>query len=184
MSRGGDYREDRRGGGGGGGGGGDGGYRRPPRDIDTMTSLRVGNLPFQTQHDDLKILFGKYGDIGDIFLPTDRNTGRPRGFAFVRYQDKRDAEDALDALNGRTFDGRDMRISIDEGRPGGPRGGGDRRGGGRGGDRDGGRDRRRDRSRSRSGGRRERSRSGGRRDRSDSPPARRRRSPSRSKSRS
>ena len=51
MSRGGDYREDRRGGGGGGGGGGDGGYRRPPRDIDTMTSLRVGNLPFQTQHD-------------------------------------------------------------------------------------------------------------------------------------
>ena len=87
-------------------------------------------------------------------------------------------QDALDALNGRTFDGRDMRISIDEGRPGGPRGGGDRRGGGRGGDRDGGRDRRRDRSRSRSGGRRERSRSGGRRDRSDSPPARRRRSPS------
>ena len=110
MSRGGD-RDDRRG----------DGFRRPPRDIDTMTSLRVGNLPFQTQHDDLKILFGKYGDIGDIFLSTDRNTGRPRGFAFVRYHDKRDAEDALDALNGRTFDGRDMRISIDEGRPGGPR---------------------------------------------------------------
>ena len=81
MSRGGD-RDDRRG----------DGFRRPPRDIDTMTSLRVGNLPFQTQHDDLKIQFGKYGDIGDIFLPTDRNTGRPRGFAFVRYHDKRDAE--------------------------------------------------------------------------------------------
>ena len=88
-------------------------------------------------------------------------------------------QDALDALNGRTFDGRDMRISIDEGRPGGPRGHDrDLRGGGRGGDRDGGRDRRRDRSRSRSGGRRDRSRSGGRRDRSDSPPARKRRSPS------
>eukprot|EP00088_Acartia_fossae_P041397 TRINITY_DN4330_c0_g2_i1.p1 TRINITY_DN4330_c0_g2~~TRINITY_DN4330_c0_g2_i1.p1 ORF type:complete len:175 (+),score=48.97 TRINITY_DN4330_c0_g2_i1:29-526(+) len=130
-------------------------YRRPPRDLDSMTSLRVGNLPFQTQHDDLRILFGKYGDIGDIFLPTDRNTGRPRGFAFVRYYDKRDAEDALDALNGRTFDGRDMRITVDEGRPGGPR-------------RFSGSDRRRSRSRDR------RSRSRDRRDRSGSPPPRRR----------
>jgi len=138
--------------------------RRPPRE--TMTSLRVGNLPFKTQAEDLRILFEKYGYIGDIFLPKDRETGRPRGFAFVRYPDKRDAEDALDALNGRTYDGRDMRISIDEGRPAGNRGGyGGGRGGGGGGrygDRRGGD--RRDRSRSRSRGRR--SRSGDRRDRS------------------
>jgi len=128
------------------------------------TSLRVGNLPFQTQHDDLKILFGKYGDIGDIFLPTDRNTGRPRGFAFVRYYDKRDAEEALDALNGRTYDGRDMKINIDEGKPGGHRRF----------SRDDYRDRRRSRSRSgdrrrrrsSSRDRRDRSRSRDRRDRS------------------
>jgi len=168
--------------------------RRPARE--TMTSLRVGNLPFKTQAEDLRILFEKYGHIGDIFLPKDRETGRPRGFAFVRYPDKRDAEDALDALNGRTYDGRDMRISIDEGRPGGNRGGyGGGRGGGGGGGRYGG-DRRgggRDRSRSRSRGRRSRSgdrsfdrrdRSRDRRDRSASNDRSRGREASRSKSRS
>jgi arginine/serine-rich splicing factor 2 len=163
-----------------------------------MTSLRVANLPFKIQRDDLREMFEKYGDIGDIFLPTDRETGRPRGFAFVRFHDKKDAEDALDALNERSFDGREMRISIDEGRPGGNRGGrdGGGRGGYRGGDRrdDRGGDRRDDRGgdrrreRSRSGGRRSRSRSGGRdrRNRSDSRDRKdtRRKDSSRSKSRS
>lgn len=174
-------------------------YRRPPNDRDSMTSLRVANLPFKIQRDDLREMFEKYGDIGDIFLPTDRETGRPRGFAFVRFHDKKDAEDALDALNERSFDGREMRISIDEGRPGGNRGGrdGGGRGGYRGGDRrdDRGGDRRDDRGggdrrreRSRSGGRRSRSRSGGRdrRNRSDSRDRKdtRRKDSSRSKSRS
>jgi len=137
--------------------------------LEKMTSLRVGNLPFKADVEDLRTLFDKFGDVGDVFLPTERETGRSRGFAFVRYYDKRDAEDAMDSLNGRTYDGRDLRISVDEGRPGGfNRGGGF---GGGGGYRDGDRDRRRrtpSRSRSRSGGRRgrdrsrSRSRSGGR----------------------
>ena len=83
-------------------------FRRPPSDVDRMTSLRVGNLPFRAHQEvncakalfastfvsfqDLLPLFEKYGDVGDIYLPVERGSGRSRGFAFVRYYDKRDAE--------------------------------------------------------------------------------------------
>eukprot|EP00088_Acartia_fossae_P007516 TRINITY_DN1353_c0_g1_i1.p2 TRINITY_DN1353_c0_g1~~TRINITY_DN1353_c0_g1_i1.p2 ORF type:complete len:187 (-),score=40.28 TRINITY_DN1353_c0_g1_i1:456-1016(-) len=138
---------------------GRGDFRRPPRDMDSMTSLRVGNLPFSAVAEDLLPLFEKYGDVGDVYFPLERGSGRSRGFAFVRFFDKRDAEDAQDALNGRTYDGRDLKITLDPGRP--SMGGGGRR---------------RSRSRSR-GDRRRRSPSRSRsRDR-------RRRSPSRSRSR-
>jgi len=126
-------------------------------------------------------LFEKFGDIGDIYFPLERGTGRSRGFAFVRYYDKRDAEDAVDSLNGRTYDGRDLRITLDPGRP-------SRRSRSRSRSRDRrrsrsrSRDRRRSRSRSRD--RRSRSRSGGRRERSgDSRGRGRSRSASRSNSR-
>merc|ERR1712226_128126 len=122
-----------------------------------MTSLRVGNLPFRTCAADLEPLFDKYGDVGDVYIPTERGTGRSRGFAFVRYYDQRDAEDALDALDGRTYDGRDLRITIDPGRPTNGRGGGGGGGRGYGGDR--GEYRRRSRSDSRHRYRRSRSRS-------------------------
>jgi len=67
-------------------------YRRPPNDVDNMVSLRVDNLPYRTHPEDLKPLFEKYGDVGDIYIPSERGTGRSRGFAFVRYYDRRDAE--------------------------------------------------------------------------------------------
>ena len=91
-------------------------YRRPPSDVESMVSLRVDNLPYRAVPEveinsacvisenrrfcciivfifqDLKPLFEKYGDVGDIYLPTERGTGRSRGFAFVRYYDRRDAE--------------------------------------------------------------------------------------------
>merc|ERR1712133_304317 len=103
-------------------------------------------------------LFEKYGDVGDIYLPTERGTGRSRGFAFARYYDRRDAQDALDELNGRTYDGRELRIKIDEGRPNRGRGGRyDRDDRGRGGRDDRGRGRDRSDSRDRDRGRRSRS---------------------------
>ena len=68
------------------------GFRRPPSDVERMTSLRVGNLPFRAHSDDLLPLFEKYGDVGDVYIPLERGSGRSRGFAFVRYYDKRDAE--------------------------------------------------------------------------------------------
>jgi len=66
--------------------------RRRPDDREKMTSLRVGNIPYNTEIEDLRALFEKYGSVGDVFLPTERGTGRPRGLAFIRYYDKRDAE--------------------------------------------------------------------------------------------
>jgi len=67
-------------------------FRRPPDDVESMTSLRVGNIPYKTHQDDLREVFEKFGDVGDVFIPTDRESGRPRGFAFVRFVHKRDAE--------------------------------------------------------------------------------------------
>jgi len=168
------YRDDR---------GGGGGFRRPPRDIDRMTSLRVGNLPYSATSDDMIPLFEKYGDVGDIYFPLERGTGRSRGFAFVRYFDKRDAEDALDSLNGRQYDGRELKISLDPGRPQGSGGGfgGGRRSRSRSRSRDRRRRRTPSRSRSRSRGRRDDSRD---RDRGRDSPKARGRSASRSRSRS
>jgi len=67
-------------------------FRRPPSNVESMVSLRVDNLPYRAHGEDLKPLFDKYGEVGDIYLPTERGTGRSRGFAFVRYYDRRDAE--------------------------------------------------------------------------------------------
>ena len=106
-------------------------FRRPPSDVERMTSLRVGNLPFKAHSEvnfiyirlflsslpqtrknypllplfrifivkiknivfqDLLPLFEKYGDVGDVYIPLERGSGRSRGFAFVRFYDKRDAE--------------------------------------------------------------------------------------------
>lgn len=137
-------------------------FRGPPSDVSRMISLKVDNLTYRTTDRDLEYLFEKYGKVGDIYIPKDRNTRESRGFAFVRFFDQRDAEDAMDGLDGRMYDGRDLRIQMAKyGRPE-PRGG-------------------RGRSRSRSRDRRRRSRSRSRRSRSRS---RSRRRDSRSRSRS
>jgi len=148
-------------------------YGRPPPRIDGMVSLKVDNLTYRTTPDDLRRVFERCGEVGDIYIPRDRYTRESRGFAFVRFYDKRDAEDALEAMDGRMLDGRELRVQMARyGRPTSPQ---TRRGGGGGRDRD-----RRDR-----GGRRDifrsRSRDRGRRDRSHS---RGRRSASKSRSRS
>ena len=85
-------------------------YGRGPPNIAGMISLKVDNLTYRTTPDDLRRAFDKYGDVGDIYIPRDRFTGESRGFAFVRYADKRDAEDALDAMDGAIMDGRELRV--------------------------------------------------------------------------
>merc|ERR1719187_899237 len=83
-----------------------------------MHSLKVDNITYRTSPESLKRAFEKYGDVGDVYIPRDPYTRESRGFAFVRFYDKRDAEDAMDALDGRMYDGRDLRIQMAKyGRP-------------------------------------------------------------------
>jgi len=157
-----------------------GGGKGPPPDISKMVSLKVDGLSHRSTTEDLESLFEKYGRIGDTYIPKDYRTKESRGFGFVRFYSKNDAEDAIDALDGRKYDGRELSVQYARyDRPDERR---DRRGGGGGRDRDRYRDRsrsrERDRSRVRSRDRRDRSRSGDRRrerDRSDSRDNRRRR---------
>ncbi|XP_062705823.1 serine/arginine-rich splicing factor 2 [Aedes albopictus] len=128
-------------------------YGRPPPRIDGMISLKVDNLTYRTTPDDLRRVFERCGEVGDIYIPRDRHTRESRGFAFVRFYDKRDAQDALDAMDGRMLDGRELRVQMARyGRPTSPARGGGGGGGGRryGGGRERGRSRDRHRRRSRS----------------------------------
>lgn len=96
--------------------------------------MYVGNLPFQTTNDELQELFSNYGEVTDIHMPMDRESGRPRGFAFVTMSSKDEMIAAIKGLDGQDLGGRPLRIN--EAQPREERGGG--YGGGRGGDRRGG----------------------------------------------
>ena len=74
--------------------------------------LYVGNIPFQTQADDLRNTFAPYGDVTDVFIVTDRETGRSRGFAFVSMAEGAQAEAAAAALNNADFGGRPLIVNI------------------------------------------------------------------------
>lgn len=102
--------------------------------IDMNTKMYVGNLPFSATEDDVRALFTDYGTVTDIHLPMDRDSGRPRGFAFVTMDSQTAMNEAIRGLNEKDFGGRNL--TINEARPkedrpaGGGYGGG---GGGRGG---------------------------------------------------
>ena len=64
----------------------------------TRNSSRL--TPFLAGDDDLRSDFGKFGNITDVFMPQDRYSGKPRGFAFITFEDPRDAEDACKDMNG------------------------------------------------------------------------------------
>lgn len=92
--------------------------------------LYVGNLNFRTTQESLEGLFSNYGEVQEVAIITDRETGRPRGFAFVTMADE-GGKEAIEALNGQEFEGRTL--NINEARPREPRSGGGGGGGGRGG---------------------------------------------------
>lgn len=93
----------------------------------------VGNIPWNTQAEDLKQLFGKYGPVEDAFIPQDRESGRSRGFAFVTMSDADAANQAIQQLNETDFNGRTIRVNEAQPPGSGGGGGGFRRGGGGGG---------------------------------------------------
>ncbi len=98
-----------------------------------QNKIYVGNLSYQTSSDNLSEAFSSFGDIDEVKLIVDRETGRSKGFAFITYNESDAAQEAL-ALNGSMLDGRQIKVSIAkaEQRTGG---GGGRSGGGGGGGR-------------------------------------------------
>ena len=87
--------------------------------------LYVGNLPFSATENEVRELFAQYGNVFDVTLINDRETGRPRGFGFVEMDDEA-AQAAMSALDGSDFGGR--AIKVNEARERQPRqGGGGRR---------------------------------------------------------
>ena len=96
--------------------------------------LYVGNISFDTSEETLRSTFAEHGDVEEVAVITDRDTGRPRGFAFVTMGDDNAARTAIDALNGKELDGRALNVNeakAKTGGAGGGRGGGGGGGGGR-----------------------------------------------------
>ena len=91
----------------------------------------VGNLSFQTTEDSLRALFAGHGEVEEVAVITDRDTGRPRGFAFVTMPNDEEAQAAIDATNGAEFEGRALNVNEARPRERGGRGGGGGGGGGR-----------------------------------------------------
>ena len=89
-------------------------------------SIYVGNLSYDATRDDINAVFAEYGAVQRVHLPTDRETGRPRGFAFVEMSSEEEEAAAIEALDGAEWMGRDLRVN--KARPREQRGGG---GGGR-----------------------------------------------------
>lgn len=117
---------------------------RPPKGGSGLSSkVFVGGLSRDTGETTLQQLFAQAGEVVSVTMPTDRDTGQPRGFAFVEFSSGAEAEAAIDRLNGYELDGRKLRVNIAEekrprmggfdssggyggGRPGGGKPGGDK----------------------------------------------------------
>jgi RNA recognition motif-containing protein len=95
-----------------------------------MAKIYVGNLPFTANEAEVRTLFSQHGTVESVSLPTDRETGRPRGFGFVEMS-QADASRAIQSLNGYSMNGRPLRVNEAQDKP--RTGGGGRPGGGGGG---------------------------------------------------
>jgi RNA recognition motif-containing protein len=84
--------------------------------------IYVGNMAYNTSEDTLRNVFSAYGDVEEVAIINDRDTGRPRGFAFVTMNDDGAAREAIEAVNGTDLDGRTL--VVNEARPRDNRNGG------------------------------------------------------------
>ena len=80
-----------------------------------MKKIYVGNLSYDATEDDLRSAFGQYGEVTSVAVITDRETGRPRGFAFVEMSDDKAGDEAIQGLNLAEIAGR--AINVNEARP-------------------------------------------------------------------
>jgi len=97
-----------------------------------MTNIFVGNLSFQTTQEELHAAFANYGTVERVNIVTDRDSGQPRGFAFVEMTDRAAAEAAIAKLNGTDLNGRTLNVNEARPKPQGGGGQGNRGGGGSG----------------------------------------------------
>ncbi len=88
------------------------------------TKLFVGNLSFKLTEADLEELFAQSGKVVSVVIPTDRETGRKRGFAFVQMETQAEAEAAVKNLNGQTVEGRQLVVNPSKPKENAPRRGG------------------------------------------------------------
>ena len=73
--------------------------------------LYVGNIPFSATEDELRDAFGAHGGVASVDVIMDRETGRPRGFAFVEMDEAAAADAAIEAMDGQDFGGRPLRVN-------------------------------------------------------------------------
>ncbi len=79
--------------------------------------LYIGNLPYRTTADELRDLFSRAGEVIDVAVPVDRESNRPRGFAFVEMADEASAQQAIQMFNGYSLQGRELRVNESQPRP-------------------------------------------------------------------
>ena len=87
-----------------------------------MTNIFVGNLSYSATEDGIRSLFAEYGNVDRVNIITDRDSGQPRGFAFVEMSGNNEASRAIAGLNGKELDGR--ALNVNEARPKADRGAG------------------------------------------------------------
>ena len=92
--------------------------------------IYVGNLSYNTTQDSLEAQFGAFGRVEEVAIINDRETGRPRGFAFVTMANSEEGQQAIDSMNGTELDGRTLTVNEARPKPAGPRRGGGGGGGG------------------------------------------------------
>jgi RNA recognition motif-containing protein len=74
-------------------------------------SIYIGNLSYQVSEEDVTAVFAEYGSVKRVQLPTDRDTGRMRGFGFVEMENDTEEQSAIDALDGAEWMGRDLKVN-------------------------------------------------------------------------
>ncbi|CAE6927798.1 SRSF8 [Symbiodinium sp. CCMP2592] len=82
-----------------------------PNDVEQMHSVKIDYVSTRVEKEDLEKLFGKYGRVGDVYLPSHPNGDR-KGFAFVRFYNKQDAEDAVKEMEGYELEGKTLKCML------------------------------------------------------------------------
>lgn len=91
----------------------------PQNGLEKSVTIYVGNLSFQAEEEDIREVFAEYGKVSRVSLPTDRETGRKRGFAFVDMENETEEDAAIAELDGAEWLGRELKVNKAKPREGG-----------------------------------------------------------------